>query len=275
MSSSCACATLRANVRTLKLCGVVAVVAAGFAAAVFFPAFPETFKSTITRLWARSLLAVLGVELEVEGELRDGPALIVANHVSWLDILAITALRPSMFVCKAEIAAWPALGWLLARAGTIFLRRGSAVAASEAARVAARRLRAGISVAAFPEGTSTDGRTVLPFHAALFQAAVDAGCAVQPLALRYSNEAAVYAGDTDFGDSLAAVAGAGGLTVGLAVLPAFAGIDRREAAKRAHALVGASLAAAPAPGMFPAAPGHALAVEAGLATAQGGRQGLV
>jgi 1-acyl-sn-glycerol-3-phosphate acyltransferase len=269
-------ATLRANVRTLKLCGVAAVVVAGFAAAMFFPLLPRSIREPVTCLWAKALLAVLGVELEVDGGLRDGPALIVANHVSWLDVLAITALRPSIFVCKAEIAGWPALGWLLARAGTIFLRRGSAVAASEAVHAAARRLREGITVAVFPEGTSTDGQALLPFHPALFQAAIDAGCPVQPLALQYSNQAVVYTGDTSFGDSLVAVAGAGGLTMGVTVLPAVAGAgSRREAARRAHALVGARLAGAAVLGTFPADAGHALAVEAGLATAQGGRQGLV
>lgn len=255
---------------------MVAVAAGGFAAAAFFPLLGQQARRAITQAWAKAMLAVLGVRLESEGEPGEGPTLMVANHVSWLDILAMTALRPAVFVCKAEIAAWPALGWLLGRAGTIFLRRGSAVAASEAARAAARRLREGMSVAVFPEGTSTNGATVLPFHAALFQAAIDAGCPVQPLALRYSNEAAVYAGDTGFGDSLLAVAGAGGLTIRLAVLPAFDGeACRRAAALRAHALIGASLTCATPLGTFSAAPGHALAVQAGLAVAQAGRQGLV
>jgi 1-acyl-sn-glycerol-3-phosphate acyltransferase len=262
--------------RAPKLFGVAMVLLAGFMAAAFFPFLPRAMRDSITCLWAKALLAVLGVELRIEGELRDGPALVVANHLSWLDILAITALRPSVFVCKSEIAAWPGFGWLLARAGTIFMRRGSAVAASEAAHEAARRLREGITVAVFPEGTSTDGRALLPFHPALFQAAVDAGCPVQPLALQYSNEAVVYTGDTSFGDSLVAVAGAGGLTMSVAVLPAVAGAGcRREAARRAHALVGARLAGAAVLGTFPAEPGHALVAKAGLASGQAGRHGLV
>ena len=262
--------------KTTRLPGVVAVFAWGFAAAALFPILPRAARFAIIRAWAKAMLGVLGVALEIEGELRKGPLLIVANHCSWLDVLAITALRPSVFVCKSEIAAWPALGWLIGRAGTLFMRRGSAVAAAEAAQAAARRLGEGISVAVFPEGTSTDGKALLPFHAALFQAAIDAGCPAQPLALRYSNESAVYTGDTSFGDSLAAVAGASELTVSLAVLPAIAGAaDRREAARRAHALIGAHLASAPSLGTFPAAPRHALAVEAGLAALQGGRQSLV
>lgn len=267
--------------KAIRLTGVIAVFAAGFAAAALFPLLPRAARFAIIRAWAKAMLGVLGVALEIEGELREGPALIVANHCSWLDVLAITALRPSVFVCKSEIAAWPALGWLIGRGDTIFMRRGSAPAAAEAAQAAARRLGEGISVAVFPEGTSTNGEVLLPFHAALFQAAVDTGCPAQPLVLRYSNEAAVYTGDTSFGDSLAAVAGASELTVSLAVLPAVAGAaDRREAARRAHALIGVHLASAtalgPLPtGTFPAAPGHALAVEAGLAALQGGRSSLV
>jgi 1-acyl-sn-glycerol-3-phosphate acyltransferase len=253
------------------------VMLAGFLAAALFPLLSRNLRDIITRAWARGLLAVLGVELEIEGAPGREPALIVANHVSWLDILAITVLRPSVFVCKEEIAGWPALGWLLGRADTIFLRRGSAKAASDAAQAAARRLREGTSVAVFPEGTSTDGKTVLPFHAALFQAAIEAGRPVQAIALRYSNEAAVYAGETDFGDSLVAIAGASGLTVSVAVLPAFAGAaDRRDAAQHAHALVSTRLAGAPALGTFPAEPEHALVVaQAGLAVVEAGRHGLV
>src|SRR5918994_7021515 len=109
--------------RTIKLLGVILVLLAGFVAAALFPLLPRAARLAITQAWSRLLLAVLGVQLEVEGEACEGPALIVANHVSWLDVLAITALRPAVFVCKSEIAAWPGLGWLLGRADTIFLRR--------------------------------------------------------------------------------------------------------------------------------------------------------
>src|SRR5688572_22735652 len=223
--------------RTIKLLGVVLVLLGGFVAAAFFPLLPRAARLAITQAWSRVLLAVLGVRLDLEGEIHPRPALLVANHVSWLDVLAISALRPSVFVCKSEIAAWPALGWLLGRADTIFLRRGSAVAASQAVAAASHQLKTA-SVAVFPEGTSTEGDEVLPFSAALFQAAVDAGCPVQPLALNYSSRAAVYAGETSFGDSLLAIAAARGLCVSLSVLPALAAVaDRRHAALRCHDLI--------------------------------------
>src|SRR5687767_5398099 len=221
--------------RTIKLPGVILVLLGGFVAAAFFPLLPRAPRLAITQAWSRVLLAVLGVRLDLEGEIHPRPALLVANHVSWLDVLAISALRPSVFVCKSEIAAWPALGWLLGRADTIFMRRDSAVAASQAVVVASQQLRAGWSVAVFPEGTSTQGDEVLPIAAALFQAAVDAGAPVQALALNYSSRAAVYAGDTSFGESLLAIAAAGGLCVSLSVLPALAAVaDRRHAALRCH-----------------------------------------
>jgi len=260
--------------KTIKLFGVILVLLAGFVAAALFPLLPRAARLVITQAWSRALLAVLGVQLDIEGEIHPRPALLVANHVSWLDVLAISALRPSVFVCKSEIAAWPALGWLLGRADTIFLRRGSAVAASQAVENAVRQLRAGLSVAVFPEGTSTAGDEVLPFSPALFQAAADAGVPVQPLALTYSSRAAVYAGDTSFGQSLLAVAGARGLCVTLSALPALAAVaDRRHAALRCHDLIEARIASSRRMGTFPAGSGHAL--EASLAAAQGSHHSMV
>ena len=260
--------------RTTRLVGVVLVLLAGFAAAAFFPLLPQAARLAIIRLWSRTQLAVLGVRLEVEGEIPSGPALLVANHVSWLDVLAISALRPCPFVCKSEIADWPALGWLLERVGTIFMRRGSARAASRAMEIARAGLRDGLSVTVFPEGTSSNGDRVLPFSPALFQAALDAGCPVRPLALSYSSYAAVYAGETPFGDSLLAVAGARGLRVSLSILPALAELEsRRDAALRAHGLIALCLRL----GTFPAESGHALegAPEGRLVAAEGGHPGLV
>src|SRR5262249_46677404 len=157
-------------------------------------------------------------------------ALIVANHVSWLDVMAINAVFPdAAFVCKDDVASWPVFGWLLKRAGTFFIRRGSASSAGRAVREMATALRAGGRIGLFPEGTSTAGEEVLPFYPGLFESAVDAGCAVLPIAVRHGSLAAVYAGDTSFGESLKSIAGARAHTLSLTLLPAFSaqGLTRR------------------------------------------------
>ena len=244
----------------------------GFATAVFFPLFPRALRLAIKGLWCRAMLASLGVRVQTEGEIDPRPALLVANHVSWLDILAICALRPALFVCKADVADWPGFGWLLARVGTIFMRRGSAHSAARTVTAATRYLRADVSVAVFPEGTSGNGDEVLAFSAALFQAAVDAGCPVQPLAVSYSSQAAVYAYDIGFGESMLAIAGARGLRLRLSILAALPASDRRDAALRAHELIAQRVRA----GTFPAASGHALEgpAEGSLVAADAGHPSL-
>jgi len=138
--------------------------------------------------WCASLLEILGVRLEVRGDLPrdDAPVFIVANHVSWLDIWLINAVSPTLFVAKSEIRHWPVVGWLAYRVGTLFIER---TRRSDTRRVndqiVARLAVAGERISVFPEGTTTDGSLVLPFRASLFQPAVSAQARVYPLAIRY------------------------------------------------------------------------------------------
>jgi 1-acyl-sn-glycerol-3-phosphate acyltransferase len=245
------------------------VIGAGFMVAALFPLVPRAICLAVIRLWARALLAALGARLELEGELPAGPALLVATHISWLDVVAIAALRPCVFVCKADIADWPGFGWLLGRVGTIFMRRGSARFAARTVAAATRCLRAGLPVGVFPEGTSSDGEAVLPFSPALFQAALDAGVPVQPLALGYSSHAAVYANDIGFGESMLAIAGASDLRVTVSVLPTPAAATRRDAALRSHELIALRVRA----GAFGHAPEGS--AEGILVAVQSSRPGLV
>jgi 1-acyl-sn-glycerol-3-phosphate acyltransferase len=108
----------------------------------------------------------------------------VANHVSWCDIPLLGMLRPLSFLAKAEVARWPVLGWLARQAGTLFIRRGAGDAA-QINRQLADHLQQGGHLLIFPEGTSTDGSGVRTFHPRLFACAIEAGCAVQPVAIRY------------------------------------------------------------------------------------------
>jgi 1-acyl-sn-glycerol-3-phosphate acyltransferase len=140
-----------------------------------------------TRRWLIRTLAILGVEIEVDGEAIRGPALLVSNHVSWLDIPVLGSLRELHFLSKAEVRDWPLLGPLAAAAGTLFLRRGRGEARRRRADIA-HQLGRGRTVLVFPEGTTTDGRAVKRFHGRLLGAAGDAGVPVQPVTVRYCTE---------------------------------------------------------------------------------------
>lgn len=138
------------------------------------------------RQWCRGLCRLLGARLVVRGERPvSGPVLLVANHVSWLDIVCLAALWPVAFLSKSEVRRWPVIGRAASALGTVYIDRGRQSAAERAAAAMRERLRAGARVLFFPEGTTGDGRGVRPFRARLYQAAIDAGAPVQAVALRY------------------------------------------------------------------------------------------
>jgi 1-acyl-sn-glycerol-3-phosphate acyltransferase len=207
-------------------------------AALVYPLIGRPSQLHLKQRWSRQLLAMLGVRLQTDAAAMPAPALLVANHVSWLDIFVINAVAPAAFVCKAEVRGWPGIGWLCARTETLFMPRGSRSAAKQAGEIVAARLRAGWRVAVFPEGTTTDGGSLLPFRPALLQGAIDAGCVVQPLALRYvdgdgrTSTLPAYCGDTALLTSLRRIAAAPRLEACLEVLPA---LDGRGAERRALA----------------------------------------
>ncbi|NJN45349.1 MAG: 1-acyl-sn-glycerol-3-phosphate acyltransferase [Candidatus Competibacteraceae bacterium] len=145
----------------------------------------RTVSTAVMSRWSRTLCRVMGVRITVLGTPHAGTALLVANHISWLDIFCIAAVCPTHFLAKQEVAAWPLFGWLCRRAGTAFIRRGSENGAGEAAEQLTWRLRQGGRILIFPEGTSTSGESVKRFYPRLFQAALHARCPVQAIALRY------------------------------------------------------------------------------------------
>jgi len=111
--------------------------------------------------------------------------MFVSNHISWIDILVLMATCPGVFLAKSDLAGWPLIGWMCRQADTMFLQRGSARALAE--KMDPLRLAFGQreNVFLFPEGTTTPGAEVRAFFPGLFQAAIDAGVAVQPIALNY------------------------------------------------------------------------------------------
>jgi len=138
----------------------------------------------VVREWSRGMLRIMGVELVVRGEVpTHGPLLVVANHLSWLDILVMNAAHPSRFVSKADVQRWPLLGSLITGAGTLYIERSSRRDALRMVRDMADAMKEGDVVAVFPEGTTSDGRELLPFHANLIQSAIAAEVPVQPMSL--------------------------------------------------------------------------------------------
>lgn len=135
--------------------------------------------------WTAVLLRALGIRRLVFGRPLAEPVMLVANHQSWLDIEVIHSSRAACFVAKAEIARWPLIGYLAASAGTIFHQRGSVDSMARVVGVMAERLRAGRTVAVFPEGGIGERGVLRSFHARILQAALDADVPLQPVALRY------------------------------------------------------------------------------------------
>src|SRR5579883_1835296 len=157
----------------------------GAAVLPFGPPRPGTFGAKLIRGWSRAFLALFGVHVQRVGEPLPDPVMFVANHGSWMDITVLHTQREAGFVAKAEIARWPLVSWMARRGGTIFHQRGSTHSLGSVMAQMSERLRNGYSVAAFPEGGTAPAGTLKVFHARIFQAALDAGAPVQPVALRY------------------------------------------------------------------------------------------
>ena len=157
---------------------------------VLFPKLTPLQKEERIRLWSLALLKKLAIELRVIGvPPRGGPLLLAANHISWLDIVVMLAARPCRFVSKADVRHWPLIGMLASGGGTLFIERESRRDALRVVHHMAERLSAADVLAIFPEGTTSNGVDLLPFHANLFQAAIAAGAPVLPVALRFADAA--------------------------------------------------------------------------------------
>jgi 1-acyl-sn-glycerol-3-phosphate acyltransferase len=205
----------------------------------------------ITVRWSGQLLRILGIRLVTEGHARPGAKLVVANHISWLDIVAINSVVPSRFVSKAEVGQWPLIGPLVTAAGTLYLVRERRRDAMRVLGLMSQAMRDGHTVAAFPEGTTGDGHGVMHFHPNLFQSAIDTPVPVQPVALRYSepghavSPATAYVGNTSLLQSLWWVVTARGLCVHVSILPLQATVhaDRRALAELIHGKIADHLTA--------------------------------
>jgi 1-acyl-sn-glycerol-3-phosphate acyltransferase len=184
------------SARITRFARVTTHLTGGLATTVFvFPWIGPAKKKALIRRWSRQLLQMLNVKLRVQwrhdGGLP-GNALIVANHISWLDIFVLDAFHPARFIAKAELKRWPIVGRLSANVGTLFIERERRRDTHTVNRHTVDALARGDLVAVFPEGTTSDGTGLLKFHSSLFQPIVDAGGHVQPVAIRYRTPADEY-----------------------------------------------------------------------------------
>lgn len=184
---------------------------------------------------SRWILRAVGVRLTIDGAPRSGPSLVVGNHVSWLDVLALSASAPMQMVAKLEVKSWPVIGGAAVRAGTLFLQRERLRELPMTVAAIAAALRSGSRVQVFPEGTTRCGSALNPFRRAAFQAAIDAGVVVSPVALCYLDDRGVrtpapaFLGDETLLTSIRRVLALPGLTARvhwLPAIPAIAGTGR-------------------------------------------------
>lgn len=216
-----------------------------------FPWLHSSRRRDAIRLsWFRGLGRLLGLRLAACGRSAPSPVLVVANHISWLDIVVLGCQAPMTFVAKAEVASWPLLGFLARRSGTLFITRRDLCTIRQIHQAVTKRLQNGERVVIFPEGTTTPGNQVLPFASALLQAAIDAQVPVQPVTLHYLGEtatAAPFIGDTTFIASLWRILQLSRVEARCQWHPPLRGDQRRILAKRAQDLIATTLTRAPIP----------------------------
>ena len=183
----------------------------GMFLAIFYPYLSQARQRRVLKVWSRQLLDILNIGIRTDGQRPargEGGCMIVANHVSWLDVFVLNAIYPSRFIAKAEVRNWPFIGWLCKRCDTIFIDRALRQNTASINRHISSLLKQGVCVGLFPEGTTTDGKQVGHFHSALIQPAIDAGAMLRPIALRYQDGtgkpgyAAVFTGNATLAQSI-------------------------------------------------------------------------
>lgn len=240
------CVETRASVAAvpravLRLVAMVTLIVAGLLLSLLRRGIP----AEAVRRWSRWIARAAGVRVRILGEAAPtGGLLLVANHVSWLDIPLLAAVRPARMLAKAEIRRWPVAGRLTAHSGALFIDRDRIRALPDTVARIADALRAGTAVTVFPEGSTWCGRAQGHFHRAAFQAALDAGVPIQPVRVRYrlldggTSTAPAFIGDDSLLGSVWRVVTASGLVAEVEVRPALVpggALDRKALAKAAEA----------------------------------------
>jgi 1-acyl-sn-glycerol-3-phosphate acyltransferase len=251
-----------------RLAGMITLIVTTMVLAPVLPLLGAARRARVLRGLFRGVLRVIGVRLVHRGTDRfdagpgSGGVLMVANHLSWLDIMVLSAVQPMRIVAKREVREWPLLGGLAVRLGTLFIDRAGLRSLPDVVAGVAAALRGGAVVGLFPEGTTWCGAATGEFRRAGFQAALDAGVPVRPVAqvMRLLDgtptSVAAFVGDDTLCDSLLRVLRLPGMVIEVEVLPLLvpaAGTDRRELARRAQLAVAAATGV-PAPPVTRRAP---------------------
>ncbi|MFI9758921.1 lysophospholipid acyltransferase family protein [Streptomyces sp. NPDC051963] len=228
----------------LRIGAMLAVLLFGIMLMPVFGSIPASRRSGLVRYWARTVVQAAGIRVRITGAAAPtGGLLLVANHISWLDIPLLAAVRPARMLAKAEIRKWPVAGGLTAASGAVFIERDRLRALPETVARIAEALRGGAAVVAFPEGSTWCGRAQGHFRRAVFQAALDAGVPVQPVRVHYrfdngpSSTAPAFVGADSLLSSLWRVVTARGLVAEVEIrdeIPAGSHPDRRALAHAAQ-----------------------------------------
>jgi 1-acyl-sn-glycerol-3-phosphate acyltransferase len=201
------------------------IVSSFLSVLVIYPLVSLPVRCAMNHYWSRALLFICGVKVRVLGQpVMDGSALWVANHVSWVDIFVLSSVRCVAFIAKSEIRRWPVIGWIVARAGTVFIQRGQRHAIREVGEQMNTRFAQGEVLGLFPEGTTSGGMDVAPFHSSLFDPAIRARVSVQPIALRFfhrgrRSDYVSFVGEQNLVQNLWVLLGATGIWVEADFLP--------------------------------------------------------
>ena len=233
----------------LRLLGIAGCLIYGALEIFFlFPLYRKERKLRAIQLWSHRVLAACGLRLQTYGKLpeRDRGQMMICNHISWLDIMAINAAFPGRFVAKDDVAKWPLIGYLATQAQTVYVARNRGTGNNQSKIVhVTEALQNGDTVTLFPEGTSTEGRDILPFKTSFFQAPHEAGVPIIPVLCRYPNAdgsspnpSMTYYGDISLWQSICMIARQ---PKGVAELhcpePIAAEADRRQSAETVQRLL--------------------------------------
>lgn len=238
--------------RTIRL--VFHALAAVFYCGVIYPFISQADKDRYVRRWSNKLMAIAGVKMQVNHPERlAARSLIVANHISWLDIFLIYAHFNGHFIAKSTMASWPVMGYLGRKVGTLYLDRSSGRNLKQILGKLVGNLNAEERCIFFPEGTTAKQGDMLPFHPNLFEGAIQVNLPIQPFSIRYLMPDGTYAdavdftGDMSMQESIKQIFSTDGITAELTVLPIInsEGKNRRELAQETRTAIATAIAAIP------------------------------